>query len=187
MQSCLVVGDSDAVRTMARRIVEELNFQMEQAANAQAAFDSCSRALPDVILLDWEARVMQGIDFLRKLRKTIGGEGPIVVYCSTRSDIDTVQQALCTAIEQFAGVTSAMTIVVDIGTGDATVNLIRNLLFHSVNLGLRPVEMNRELSDISSEILTRLEDGGDPRTGQKVHEYWAKIAVFQGEEEKNVA
>jgi CheY-like chemotaxis protein len=45
--------------------------------------------MPDVILLDWNMPVMEGIDFLRVLRTEKGGEAPIVVFCTTCSDIST--------------------------------------------------------------------------------------------------
>jgi two-component system chemotaxis response regulator CheY len=72
----LVVDDSRVVRKVARRILEELKFNIE------------------VVLLDWNMPVMSGIDFLRELRRTPGGDAPVVVFCTTENDIQHIQEAI---------------------------------------------------------------------------------------------
>ena len=56
MKSCLIVDDSKVVRIMARRIVEDMNFAVDEAEDGQMALDHCRRQMPDVILLDWNGR-----------------------------------------------------------------------------------------------------------------------------------
>lgn len=95
MKSCLVVDDSKVIRTVARRILEKLNFEIEEAADGQAALDACKRRMPDVVLLDWNMPVMDGIEFLRELRgNTEGGEAPVVVFCTTENDMQRIQEAI---------------------------------------------------------------------------------------------
>lgn len=93
-QSCLIVDDSRVVRGVARRILEQLNFVVDEAVDGQAALDACRRCMPVVILLDWNMPVLNGIDFLRSLRGIDGGEAPVVVFCTTESDIRHIQEAL---------------------------------------------------------------------------------------------
>jgi two-component system, chemotaxis family, chemotaxis protein CheY len=38
--------------------------------------------------------VMNGIDFLRTLRGTAGGNAPVVVFCTTENDLAHIQQAI---------------------------------------------------------------------------------------------
>ncbi len=101
MKSCLIVDDSKVVRIMARRIVEDLNFSVEEAEDGQVALDSCLRRMPDVILLDWNMPVMSGIDFLRALRKTSGGEAPVVVFCTTENGIEHIREALGSGANEY--------------------------------------------------------------------------------------
>ena len=68
MKSFLVVDDSRVIRNVARRILEALNFKVNEAADGQQALDACKLAMPDAILLDWNMPVMDGIQFLRALR-----------------------------------------------------------------------------------------------------------------------
>ena len=94
MKSCLIVDDSKVVRKVARRILEGLHFAIEEAADGQIAMAACLKRMPDVILLDWNMPVMNGIDFLRLLRGTAGGAAPVVVFCTTENDLAHIQQAI---------------------------------------------------------------------------------------------
>jgi two-component system chemotaxis response regulator CheY len=94
MKTCLVVDDSKVVRMVARKILEELDFDILEAADGKEALDVCVKSMPDAILLDWNMPVMSGIEFLRQLRKTSGGDGPIVVFCTTENDISYIQEAI---------------------------------------------------------------------------------------------
>jgi two-component system chemotaxis response regulator CheY len=94
MKSCLVVDDSSVIRKVARRILEELSFAVEEAADGQQALDHCRIRKPDAILLDWNMPVLDGLEFLRALRKEPGGDQPIVVFCSTENDLDHITRAI---------------------------------------------------------------------------------------------
>jgi two-component system chemotaxis response regulator CheY len=94
MKSCLVVDDSRVVRMVARKILEALKFEIAEAENGQVALDACRARMPDVILLDWNMPVMNGIEFLRALRKAPGGDAPRVVFCTTENDITHIQEAI---------------------------------------------------------------------------------------------
>ena len=73
MKTCLIVDDSKVVRMVARKILEELEFETREAVDGQTALEACKTAMPDAVLLDWNMPVMNGIDFLRELRNTPGG------------------------------------------------------------------------------------------------------------------
>jgi CheY-like chemotaxis protein len=79
-KTCLVVDDSRAVRKVARRILEELRFVVVEAADGKLAIEHCLAEMPDVVLLDWSMPVMSGIEFLRQLRRTPGGDVPVVLF-----------------------------------------------------------------------------------------------------------
>jgi two-component system, chemotaxis family, chemotaxis protein CheY len=101
MKTCLVVDDSGVVRKVARRILEQLDFAVEEAADGRLALDACLRKMPDAVLLDWNMPVMTGIEFLRLLRQTPGGTQPIVVFCTTHSDLDHIQEAIGAGADEY--------------------------------------------------------------------------------------
>ena len=94
MKECLVVDDPRVIRTVARRILEQLSFGIREAAGGQQALDRCAERMPDAILLDWNMPVMDGITFLRALRARPEGEQPIVVFCTTENDLGRIQAAI---------------------------------------------------------------------------------------------
>ena len=94
MKTCLVVDDSSVIRKVARRILEGLEFEIVEAEDGEQALDACRRHLPDAILLDWNMPVMDGYEFLGKLRHLPGGQQPKVVFCTTENDIDHISRAL---------------------------------------------------------------------------------------------
>ena len=101
MKSCLIVDDSKVVRIMARRIVEDLNFEVEEAEDGQMALDSCLSSMPDVILLDWNMPVMNGIEFLRALRSSAGGDRPVVLFCTTENGIQNIHEAISAGADEY--------------------------------------------------------------------------------------
>lgn len=94
MKSCLVVDDSKVIRMVARKILEDLNFSIQEAADGKQALNACQSKMPDAILLDWNMPVMNGIEFLRELRRTAGGNAPVVVFCTTENDLAHIQEAI---------------------------------------------------------------------------------------------
>jgi two-component system, chemotaxis family, chemotaxis protein CheY len=94
MKTCLIVDDSNIIRKVARRILEDLEFQILEAADGEQAAETCQRELPDAILLDWNMPKMDGYDFLRVLRGLPGGERPKVVFCTTENDVAHIARAL---------------------------------------------------------------------------------------------
>ncbi|HEU0148146.1 MAG TPA: response regulator [Bradyrhizobium sp.] len=94
MKTCLVVDDSGVVRKIARRILEEIGFEVIEAEDGEQALEACKKSLPDAVLLDWNMPVMDGYDFLGRLRRMPGGEEPKVVFCTTENDIDHISRAL---------------------------------------------------------------------------------------------
>ena len=98
---CLVVDDSRVIRMVARKILEELEFSVAEAADGKAAIDVCKDRMPDAVLLDWNMPVMSGIDFLRSLRKMDGGDEPTVLFCTTENDIEHIQEAIAEGANEY--------------------------------------------------------------------------------------
>ncbi len=101
MRHCLVVDDSSVIRKVARRILEDFGFSVAEANDGRAAIDQCMRRMPDLILLDWQLPVMDGIDFLSNLRQMDGGKRPKVVFCASEADVAQVARALRAGADEY--------------------------------------------------------------------------------------
>jgi two-component system, chemotaxis family, chemotaxis protein CheY len=96
MQSryCLVVDDSPTIRRVVRRLLRGLDeLEINDAENGLIALEKCTCRMPDVILLDWNMPIMNGIEFLRLLRRMEGGTTPTVILCTTESDVEHIREA----------------------------------------------------------------------------------------------
>jgi two-component system chemotaxis response regulator CheY len=91
---CLVVDDSRVIRKVARRIIEGLGFEVAECADGSEALAWCRTSMPDAILLDKLMPVMDGVDFLRQLRRETGGERPVVVFCTADNSPESIAEAL---------------------------------------------------------------------------------------------
>ncbi len=101
MKTCLLVDDSRVIRKVARRILEGLEFSCAEAADGVEAMAWCRADMPDAILLDWHMPAMNGLDFLRALRRESGGDAPVVVFCSTETDPDRIAEALEAGADEY--------------------------------------------------------------------------------------
>ncbi|WP_334161131.1 response regulator [Phenylobacterium sp.] len=101
MKTCLVVDDSRVIRKVARRILEELGFEVAEAADGAEALAWCRVVMPDAVLVDWQMPVMGGMDFLRRLRLEPGGQAPRVVFCSVENEIDRIREAIDSGADEY--------------------------------------------------------------------------------------
>jgi two-component system chemotaxis response regulator CheY len=100
-RTCLVVDDSRVVRKVARRILENNGFVVEEAEDGSTALAACRRAKPGCVLLDWNMPVMTGIEFLKALRLEFGPDDPPVVFCTTENDIGFIEQAIASGAQEY--------------------------------------------------------------------------------------
>src|SRR5262245_44001515 len=84
MKHALIVDDSSAIRLVARRILEGLEFDVVEAGDSDAAYDACQRQSPDFIFLDLHMR--GSMEFLGYERSRLGTRQPKVLVCTIESD-----------------------------------------------------------------------------------------------------
>ncbi len=99
--ACLVVDDSRVVRKLARRILEANGYAVTEAENGRIALEDCRRALPDCVLLDWNMPVMNGLEFLRALRGEFGPDKPVVVFCTTETEMTAIERAIGSGAQEY--------------------------------------------------------------------------------------
>ena len=99
--TCLIVEDSRVIRRISRHIVESLGMVAHEAEDGQLALAACDAAMPDLILLDWNMPVMNGLEFLRALRARPDGAGPKVVFCTTEYDAGHIREAIASGADEY--------------------------------------------------------------------------------------
>jgi len=101
LKTCLIVDDSRIIRKVARRIIEDLGFEVDEAADGAEALTYCMGLMPQVVLLDWQMPVMDGLSFLRRLRDLPGGRAPKVLFCTIETRADRIAEALSAGADDY--------------------------------------------------------------------------------------
>lgn len=63
-----IVDDEDSIRNSVEQMLKEQGFSVEQFQNGKEAFNRMNHESPDLIILDWDMPVMDGITFLEQIR-----------------------------------------------------------------------------------------------------------------------
>lgn len=94
MRTCMIVDDSEIIRGIARRILEDMGFACVEADGGQQALDICGAGMPEVVLLDQHTQCLECIEFLRRLRQMHNGNFPKIIFCATVDNAAIIQEAL---------------------------------------------------------------------------------------------
>jgi two-component system chemotaxis response regulator CheY len=101
MKNCLVVEDSRVMRTVARRIFEELKFDTGEAEDGMSGLRACRDHMPDVIFLDWNLPSMPGVEFVKSIRGQQNGAHPVILFATTENDADDIAQAIAAGADDY--------------------------------------------------------------------------------------
>jgi two-component system chemotaxis response regulator CheY len=97
----LLVDDQPLIRKIVRDILAQLGYMnVEEAENGQDALEKLKAKKFDLIFLDWNMPVMQGIDVLRELRKMPAYKDTPVIMLTAEAE----KEKVITAIQE--GVTN---------------------------------------------------------------------------------
>ena len=92
----LLVDDSAVIRGLITRTLEsdpDISV-VASVGNGSLAVAAVARHAPEVVVLDIEMPVMDGLEFLKNLRALPGGDKPIIVFCTTENDMNHIQKAI---------------------------------------------------------------------------------------------
>lgn len=101
VRQCLVVDDSRVVRKAARRFMEGFGFTVREAGDGSEALIACRELLPEVVLLDWNMPVMDGVTFLRAARAEFGPDQPVIILCTTEIAFEKIMEALEAGAQEY--------------------------------------------------------------------------------------
>lgn len=87
----LVIDDNPILLRTAKEMLDE-QYQVAIAVSAEQAFNSISRNLPDIILLDYEMPFTNGIDVLKQLRGNVNTKDIPVIFFTGSSDREVVEK-----------------------------------------------------------------------------------------------
>lgn len=101
MKHCLVVDDSRVIRTVARRIMEDLQYTVAEAEDGMAALRAVREKMPDLIFMDWNLPTMKGVEFVKSVRGQQDGGHPVILFATTENDATEVAHAMAAGANKY--------------------------------------------------------------------------------------
>lgn len=91
----LVVDDSRATRTILRRILKEIGFEVSEAGHGREALERLKEiGTPDLALVDWNMPEMNGFEFVRAVRADHAYDSMRLMMVTTETEMEQVAKAL---------------------------------------------------------------------------------------------
>jgi two-component system, chemotaxis family, chemotaxis protein CheY len=98
----IIVDDSRATRSILRRMLQSLDFEVLEAGNGAEALENLRAAPPvELALVDWNMPVMDGLEFVKALRTDRAYADMVVVMVSSESDQAKMARALMVGADEF--------------------------------------------------------------------------------------
>ena len=98
----LVVDDSRPIRRIESQILQELGFETVDACHGREALDHLqANPLPDVVLVDWNMPEMDGLEFIKAVRKDVRFRGLVMLMVTTETETDQMLRALTAGADEY--------------------------------------------------------------------------------------
>jgi two-component system chemotaxis response regulator CheY len=98
----LVIDDSRAMRAILAQTLHQLGFETTLAGNGQEGLDRLKEfPTPDLVMVDWNMRVMSGYEFIQAVRADPQWAGVRLVMVTTETDMPQMQAALAAGVDEY--------------------------------------------------------------------------------------
>lgn len=102
-RTAMVVDDSRATRSLLRRTLTSLSYEVSEAEHGRDALDRLADRGPvDVALVDWNMPVMDGLEFIKAVRSEPRFERMVLVMVTSESDPRAIARALMAGADEYA-------------------------------------------------------------------------------------
>lgn len=100
-KTCLIVDDSRVIRKVSSKIALSLGYVPIEAENGEEALARCKKAMPDLVLTDWNMPEMDGITFVTKLRAIPTPREPVVVFCTSNGEAKDIHDGIAAGADDY--------------------------------------------------------------------------------------
>ena len=98
----LIIDDSRPIRRIESDILNELGFDTADAANGKQAWQMLQASpVPDVVLVDWNMPEMDGLEFIKAVRRDARFKGLPVLMVTTETETDQMLRALSAGADEY--------------------------------------------------------------------------------------
>jgi two-component system chemotaxis response regulator CheY len=99
----LIVDDSRAMRSMLRKMMTELGFEVFEAGHGQEGLEVLAKdGAMDLVLVDWNMPVMDGLEFVKAMRLERHYADVKVMMVTAENDMAKMARALMVGADEYA-------------------------------------------------------------------------------------
>lgn len=98
----LVIDDSRATRRIVGQYLKELGFDILEAGDGQQALDVLDeKGQPDVVMVDWNMPVMNGLDFIKAVRSNKANRDLPIIMLTTETEMERMALAFLAGVNEY--------------------------------------------------------------------------------------
>jgi len=98
----LIVDDSRPIRRIESGILQELGFETTTADNGKQALEQLRTSTPpDVVLVDWNMPEMDGLEFIKEVRRDSRFAKLAVLMVTTETEPEQMMRALSAGADEY--------------------------------------------------------------------------------------
>ena len=98
----IVIDDSSAMRRILRRLMEGIGFDVLEAGDGQQGLDCLNdNPNPEIVLVDWNMPVMDGLQFVKAVRADPNFEKLKLMMVTTETEPHRMAQAMMAGVDEF--------------------------------------------------------------------------------------
>lgn len=98
----LVIDDSRAMRMVLGGLLADMGFEVDEAEHGERALAMLGAATaPDVVLVDWNMPVMNGLDFIKAVRGSSAFAGVRLLVITSETEVGQMINALAAGADEY--------------------------------------------------------------------------------------
>lgn len=98
----LVIDDSRATRRVISQYLREMQFEVTEAADGQQGLQVLqSQEQPDVVLVDWNMPVMNGLEFIKAVRTEKANRDLPMIMVTTETEMERMALAFLAGVNEY--------------------------------------------------------------------------------------
>jgi two-component system, chemotaxis family, chemotaxis protein CheY len=98
----LVIDDSRATRRVVGQYLRELGYEVVEAGDGQQGLDILEgHEQPDVVMVDWNMPVMNGLDFIKAVRANKANRDLPIIMVTTETEMERMALAFLAGVNEY--------------------------------------------------------------------------------------